>query len=179
MSHWEKIGSRKIAESTMFTLTEDDLVLPDGSEKTYTKLALPDFAGVLPVFENELILVKNYRYPVDRKILELPAGFIDEGERPREAAERELEEETGFLLKDCQKLCEYHPIASLNDQIAHLFVGKAEKGGVINHDIGEDIEINPLPIDKAYSMLEDNEITHPHTAIAMYRAEKIIEDLEL
>lgn len=176
MSRWKKKESRKIAESTMFTLTEDDVVLQDGTEKTYTMLDLPDFAGILPVFDEKLILIENYRYPIDKKVIELPAGFIDEGESPEEAAERELEEETGFVLKDCQKLCEYYPVASLNDQKAHLYVGSAEKGGCINHDTGEDIDIRPLSIEKAYSMLNDNEITHPHTTIAMYKAERKIRD---
>ncbi|MFP4001804.1 MAG: NUDIX hydrolase [Thermoplasmata archaeon] len=177
MSYWKKKDSRKIADSTIFTLKEDDVVLQNGSEKTYTIFELPDFAGILPVFDDKLILIENYRYPVDEKVVELPAGFIDEGEGPEKAAERELEEETGFLLKDSQKLCEYHPVASLNDQKAHLFVGTVEKGGTIDHDKGEDIEILPLSIEKAYSMLRKNEITHPHTTIAMYKAEDLIKNV--
>ena len=174
MARWKKEESRKIADSTLFTLTEDDVVLPDGSKKTYTMLDLPDFAGILPVFEDKLILIKNYRYPIDEKVIELPAGFIDKGETAEAAAERELEEETGFLLQKSEKLCEYHPIASLNDQKAHLFVGTVERGGNIDHDKGEDIDICQFSIKEAYSMLEQNKISHPHTTIAMYKAEDFL-----
>lgn len=176
MSRWEKKSSRKVAESTLFTLSEDNVVLPDGTEKTYTMLDLPDFAGVLPVLDDELIMVKNYRYPIDEMVLELPAGFIDEGETPEEAAGRELEEETGFVLEKCEKLCEYHPVASLNDQEAHLFVGEAKKGGEVDHDEGEDIEVIMLSIKETYEMLERNEISHPHTVIALYKAEHLLKD---
>jgi len=174
MSRWKKKESRKIAESTLFTLMEDDVVLLDGNEKTYTLLDLPDFAGVLPVTKKGLILIKNYRYPIDEKVIELPAGFVDEGERPKETAERELEEETGYVLKSSKKLCEYHPIASLSDQTAHLFMGEAEGGGKINHDKGEDIEVKTISIEKTYEMLRKNELKHPHTTIALYKAEKYL-----
>ncbi len=176
MSRWEKKDSRKVADSTFFTLSEDDVVLPDGTEKTYTMLNLPDFAGVLAVYDDELIMVRNYRYPIDEMVIELPAGFIDEGETPEEAAGRELEEETGFVLEHCEKLCEYHPVASLNDQEAHLFMGEAKKGGNVDHDEGEDIEVISLSIKEAYEMLERNEISHPHTVIALYKAEDILKD---
>lgn len=176
MPRWEKKDSRKIAESTLFTLTEDDVVLPDGTEKTYTMLDLPDFAGVIPIIDEDMILIKNYRYPIDEKIIELPAGFIDKGETPEEAVERELEEETGYILKSCKKLCEYHPVASLNDQKAHLFLGEAEEGGKINHDRGEDIEVMKISINNVFEKLRKNEITHPHTTIALYKSERFLDD---
>ncbi|MEF8873154.1 MAG: NUDIX hydrolase [Candidatus Thermoplasmatota archaeon] len=177
MSRWKKKDSRTVARSTFFTLVEDDVVLPDGTEKTYTMLELPDFAGVLPRVEDRLILVKNYRYPIDRMVIELPAGFIEPDESPEEAAGRELKEETGYELKWCDKINEYHPIASLNDQKAHLYVGEAEKCGGVDHDEGEDIEVFSLNIEKAYELLEKGELSHPHTMIALHSARERLTDL--
>lgn len=178
MSRWKKKGSRKVADSTFFTLKEDDVVLPDGTEKTYTMLDLPDFAGVLPVSGDEFIMVRNYRYPIDKMVIEFPAGFIEEGEKPKETAGRELKEETGYILdlEGCEKLCEYHPVASLNDQKAHLFIGEVIKGDQVDHDEGEDIEVISLSIEEAYELLEQNEISHPHTVIALYKAEELLKE---
>lgn len=176
MARWKKIESRKVADSTFFTLEEDDVELPDGKIKTYTMLDIPDFAGVLPVIDDKLVMIRNYRYPIDEMVLELPAGLIDEDETPLETAERELEEETGYILKNAEKLCEYHPIASLNTQTAHLFVGDAEKGGEISRDKGEDMEVKIIPIKEIYEKLEERELSHPHTMIALFYAKDILLD---
>ncbi len=174
MAKWKKIESRKIANSSMFELKEHDIILPDENKKTYTLFEMPDFAAILPIYNNMIVFIKNYRYPVDKKILEIPAGFIEKNESPEETAERELEEETGYIFKRCKKLCEYHPVASLNDQTAYLFYGEVKKGGNIDLDEGEDIDTKLIPIPDAYRMLDENDIEHPHTQIALYRAEKFL-----
>ncbi len=174
MPRWKKKGSREIARSTLFTMTEDDVVMPDGTEKKYTLIDFPDFAGVLPVYENKFVLVNNYRYPLDEYVLEFPAGLIDQGETPLEAAERELEEETGFLLEDAKKMCTYHPIASLNTQTAHLFIGRALEGGQKARDHGEDMKVCLVDIQEAYQMLERGELTHPHTMLALFFAKNVL-----
>ncbi len=168
MPRWKKKSSRMIAESTFFTLKEDEVELPDGTEKNYTMLDIPDFAGVLPVIEDKFILIKNYRYPVDEMVLEIPAGLIEEGEEPLEAASRELEEETGYRLIESEKLVDYHPTASLNTQKAYLYLGKVERGGEIKRDPGEDMKLEMIPIDDVYRMLRNKEIKHPHTIIALH-----------
>lgn len=180
MARWKKKDSRIVAESTFFTLREDDVIMADGEEKIYTMLDIPDFAGVLPVYDEKLVMVENYRYPTDEFVMELPAGLIDEGESPEETAKRELEEETGFILKDYEKLCEYNPIASLNTQKAYLFLGEAEKGGEINHDHGEDMKVRSISIKEIYEMLDERKLSHPHTMIALFYArDKLAERFDL
>lgn len=168
MVRWNKKDSRKIADSTFFTLKEDDIILPNGNKMTYTMLDMPDFAGVLPVIDDKFVLIKNYRYPVDEMVLEIPAGLVEEGEEPEETAVRELEEETGYKLKSCEKLVEYHPTASLNTQTAHLFFGEVEEGGKRDRDEMEHIEVEVIPISEVYEMLDRKEISHPHTMIALF-----------
>ncbi len=170
MSRWKKKGSREIARSSIFTMIEDDVVMQDGTEISYTIIDFPDFACVLPVHEDKFVLIRNYRYPIDEFVLEVPAGLIDEGESPEATARRELEEETGYILEDIEKLCTYNPIASLNTQKAHLFIGNAKKGGCKNRDPAEDMEVVLVPITEVYDMLDRDELSHPHTMLALFYA---------
>ncbi len=176
MPRWNKKRSKIIAESTFFTLREDEVVLPDGTEKVYTMLDIPDFAGVLPVYRDDLILIRNYRYPIKETVLELPAGLIEEDESPLEAASRELEEETGYRLKHAEKLIKYHPIASLNTQEAHIFLAEVEDGGKLERDPSEDMRVEKIPIKEVYRMLENKKIKHPHTIIALHYSKNKLSD---
>ncbi len=159
----------------MFTMIEDYILMPDGTEGIYTIIDFPDFACVLPVFGDKFVLIRNYRYPIDEFVLEVPAGLIDEGEPPEETVRRELEEETGYRLKNIRKLCTYQPIASLNTQTAHIFMGDAEEGGAKKRDPLEDMETVLLPIDEVYRMLDKGELTHPHTMLALFYARELVD----
>ena len=177
MPGWKKKDSREIASSTIFTMVEDDVLLPDGNTESYTIIDFPDFAAVLPIYEDKFVFIRNYRYPIDKQVLEIPAGLIDQGETPEDAAIRELEEETGYILEKPEKLCTYHPMASLNTQLAHLYVGHVKKGGDINHDPAEDMETMIIPITEAYGLLDKGELLHPHTMIALFFARDRFENI--
>ncbi len=178
MPRWKKKSSELIAKSTLFTMLEDEVILPDGTEKKYTIVDFPDFAGVLPIYEDQFVFVQNYRYPIDEFVLEIPAGLIDQGETPLETAKRELEEETGYVLKNARDLCTYHPIASLNTQKAYLFLGEVVEGGKKAPDKGEDMKTCLLDIEETYERLYDGEIIHPHTMIALFFAKRKVEALK-
>src|ERR687898_163969 len=74
------------------------------------------------IYSNEIIVIKNYRYLVDSIQIEVPAGYIDEGETPKEAAIRELMEETGYAAKDVISIGHYTLDYSMFEQKGNLFV---------------------------------------------------------
>jgi ADP-ribose pyrophosphatase len=95
---WQRLGSEWLMETPYFSLRSDRLRLPDGGIKDpYYVIERPDAAIIFPLTaDSEVVLVRQYRPPLDMMELGLPAGLVEEGERPEEAARRELSEETGY-----------------------------------------------------------------------------------
>lgn len=104
------ISSEKRFESKIFTITEEVATDPDGFEIKRAIVRHPGSAVVLVIDEeSRFLLVKQFRLPAEQYMWELPAGKLDEGETPLEAAQRELKEETGFRAKQWKKLASFYP----------------------------------------------------------------------
>jgi len=104
------IGSREVYQSRIFTVTEEEAVAPDGFEISRAIVRHPGAAVMMAVDpQKRILLVRQYRLPAGRKLWELPAGRIDPGETPLQAARRELKEETGFRARKWKKLSSFYP----------------------------------------------------------------------
>ena len=124
---WKRLGSERLMENPYFSLRSDRLQLPDGGIKDpYYVIERPDAAIVFPLTadEEEVVLVNQYRPPLEMMELGLPAGLVEEGERPEEAARRELAEETGHTGGDWELLGSLASSPSLKDNWAYLFLAR-------------------------------------------------------
>lgn len=104
------ISSKLLCETGLFTVTWDHATDPDGFEIQRGIVQHPGSAVIMPVdAKKRILLVKQYRLPARSYLWELPAGKIDAGEKPLQAAKRELKEETGCKAKIWTKLAEFYP----------------------------------------------------------------------
>jgi ADP-ribose pyrophosphatase len=104
------ISSEELVRTPIFTVTMDQALDPDGFEIKRAIVQHPGSAVVMPVDEKRrVLLVRQYRLPVGKYLWELPAGKVDEGETPLQAAKRELAEETGYRAKQWEKLAIFYP----------------------------------------------------------------------
>ena len=104
------ISSKLLCETGLFSVTWDHATDPDGFEIQRGIVQHPGSAVIMPVdAKKRVLLVKQYRLPARRFLWELPAGKIDAGETPLQAAKRELKEETGCKAKQWSKLAEFYP----------------------------------------------------------------------
>ena len=137
----KRLGRTTIYESEHVCLYSDRVVQPSGQiTENYYQIHYPKKAVAIVIFDEEdnILLIQNRRYTVDRLEWEVPAGRIEYGESNEAAAKREAIEETGCELADLQYLCSYNPSNGMSDSLIHCFAAKVSSEG----DFTDSDEIN-------------------------------------
>ena len=123
---------------------------------------------ILPITkENKVILVQEPRTPIEKIILDLPAGMIEPGEEPKDAAIRELEEETGYLATEIQFLRSYYPAIGYSNEKLYIYLATDFIKTEQHLDEGEEIEVVELPLEEVIEMLDKNELITATSTIAL------------
>ncbi len=158
---WERLRSERLFETSYFNLRADSYRLPDGAVKDpYYVIERQDAAIVFPLTtDGEVLLVRQYRPPVERMELGLPAGLVDSGEKPEAAARRELLEETGYAGGGWEYLTAIASSPGLKDNWAYLFLARGvEKTAPLDLDEHERIEVEKAPVEDVLSLVKNGEI---------------------
>ena len=173
---WKKISSKKVFKNQYFSLYDDVVKLPNGKKYHYYVSSKKGRAvTVLPIDEKGRVLIsKEFRYPVNEVIYQIVGGSIDKGETPRKAAERELQEETGFQAKKFTLLGTIYGNPCRSGIIFYMYLATGLKTGNANPEDGEFIEnefVTPKQID---SMIKTGTIKEPYfmAAWTLYKLKK-------
>jgi len=143
-----RLGGRTLLEGGFLEVRRDDVALPDGSQATREYIKHPGAVAIIPLLDDgRLVLVRQYRYPIGRAIVEFPAGKLDEGESTLECARRELREETGFVAREWAFACEIHNAAAYSSESIWLYFARGLVAGPQRLDAGEFLEV--LTLDEA------------------------------
>ncbi len=109
----------------------------------------PGAAVVLPITqEGKVVMVRNYRWSIDRELLELPAGTLEPLEEPQICAYRELEEETGYIAGALRPLCRFYSSPGLMNELIHSFVATDLKAGQQHLSADEKIQVEVLSFEE-------------------------------
>ncbi|MBI2930531.1 MAG: NUDIX hydrolase [Planctomycetes bacterium] len=117
--------AREIYRGRVFRLTEQDVVLPNGRETTFSIVEHPGAVAVVPLFENgDVLLVRQFRLATKGYLYEIPAGTLEPGEAPAATARRELIEETGYRCRSLKKFAEFYAAPGFCTELMRLFVAR-------------------------------------------------------
>lgn len=130
---------------------------------------------IAPITENnELIFVRQFRYPYMEMVLELPAGKLELGEDPFEAGKRELEEETGTVAENYYNLGKFYPTPGYCGEIIYLYAASGLRATAMNPDEDEFLEVEKISIDKAVDMVINGEIPDGKTQTLIMRVAEMM-----
>ena len=149
----------------------DQVRLPDQQVAVREYIHHPGAVAILPLLdEQHIILERQYRHPLGQVIYEIPAGKRDIGELPLQCAQRELQEETGYVAQQWIPLGTFHPCVGYSDELIHLFVAQNLQGlGQRELDEGEFLDVLVMPLAEAMQKIESGEITDAKTILALLR----------
>ncbi|MDR1298898.1 MAG: NUDIX hydrolase [Oscillospiraceae bacterium] len=123
---------------------------------------------ILPFTDNgKILMVRQYRYPLEKTMLELPAGRIEPGERPRAAAKRELSEETGCTARKLLYMGVIYPSPGFCDEALHMYAAIGLKRGKSHPDEDEHLTMTSVPLDKVTGMIMSNAIKDAKTLVGI------------
>lgn len=153
------VSSEKVFEGRIIKVKVDRVEMPDGSVATRELVEHPGGVGIVAITDkDEIILVEQYRKPLDKAIYEIPAGKLDPGEHHRTCGIRELEEETGLSAKVFDYMGFIYPSPGFTDEITHVYLAKELTQGETHPDDDEFLDVKKVPFDTALKMVMDGKI---------------------
>ena len=178
MKDFEILRSEYINKHIYFTARKDAYKTPDGKiVDPYFVVELPMSVCALVITEHgKVIFVEQYRHPLQKKLLELPGGFVDAGETPEVAIGRELLEETGHQFDDIRFLASTAANPGVLNNYTQLFLcrgGRKVSGQSL--DPNEEIELKFYSIEDARVLLEQNKIEQSMHALCMFYAFQVLD----
>lgn len=154
----------------ILTVRNDDALMPNGDVRNREVVEHPGGVCVLPVQDDgTILLVEQFRYPYMEDVLEAPAGKLEKGEDPFEAAQRELREETGMVAAEYFDLGEDYPSPGYTNEVIHLYAarGLSDVGQQLDDD--EFLNLKHVSFSQALTMIYNNEIKDSKTVMAVMK----------
>jgi ADP-ribose pyrophosphatase len=170
------IASKMIYQGKIINLRVDDVALQDGSKSKREVVEHPGAVAILALTdEGDAYFVRQYRKPIEKELLEIPAGKLDDGEEPAGCAARELGEEIGMAADEMKQIACFYSSPGFASEKLYIYLATGLKPVDVQTPEGEILQAFRLPLLEAVAMARSGEITDGKTLIALLLAADILE----
>ena len=177
MEFYEKqIETKTVYEGLIVNIRSDIAEIQNGKKVPREVVEHPGGVGIVPVTrDNKVLMVRQYRYPMEEELLEIPAGKLGEGEVPLDCAVRELSEETGCAAGRIVDLGAIYPSPGFCKETLYLYLALDLQQGDIHLDEDELLSVEPVGIDELIDKIMANELPDAKSIIGIMKAKKYLE----
>lgn len=167
-----QVASELIFDGNILHVYRDDITLPDGNPADRELIRHVGAVCVIPVLEDgRVVMERQYRYPVDQVMLEIPAGKLNSKEENHEAAiRRELEEETGYQAEELIPLGKFYPACAYSDETIWMYLAKGLRQGSCHRDVDEFLDVELIPLETLVKEVLAGNVPDAKTQIAVLKA---------
>lgn len=164
------LSTKEIFNGNIISLQEDTVLLPNGKTSKRELVKHPGAVAVIPVTkDNKILFVKQYRKPLERSLVEIPAGKMEPNEKPEITAVRELEEETGYTTEELNYVTSFYTSPGFADELIHIYMADQLKqlDEQVPGDDDEFIELIELTLNEAKRYVAEQRIYDAKTNYAI------------
>jgi len=170
-----RISSKLVYDGKLLKVRSDTVRLPDGRTAVREYVEHPGAVAVIALTDSgELVMERQYRYPLGRDMMEIPAGKIDPGEDPLATARRELKEETGYTAARWRHVATIHIAIAYSNERIEIYLAEGLKQESAKLDDEEFLEVFTLPLATALAWVREGKITDSKTVSGLLWAEKVL-----
>ena len=171
-----KTASEEIFKGVVLHVQRDTVALPNGNSAIREVIRHIGAVCVIPVLENgDVIMERQYRYPLDRVILEIPAGKLDAPDENRlSAIQRELREETGYTADEWTELGDFHPAPAYSDEFITMYMARGLHKGARDLDQDEFLDVYAVPLSELVEEVMAGKISDAKTQVAILKAARLL-----
>ncbi len=164
-----RLGGQTLLSGGFLEVHKDEARLPDGSMATREYIRHSGAVAVIPLLDDgRLVLVRQYRYPVAKVLLEVPAGKLEPGEAQLACAVRELQEETGYVAAEWAYAGEIHNAAAYSTESIWLWLARGLQPGPARPDAGEFVETVLMSVEELAALADRGELPDVKTQLALH-----------
>jgi len=165
----DRISSEDIYGGIFLNMKRDQVRLPDGQQAAREYLTHPGAVAIVAILDDgRVLLERQYRYPIAKACIEIPAGKLEIGEDHLLCAQRELEEETGYTAKRWSYIRRIHPVISYSTELIDIYLAEELIPGPSKLDDEEFLDVFAAPLEQLIAWVEEGEITDVKTTISAY-----------